>query len=304
MSLQEIRGSRTRNIIRRIWDRECSTRAGSAVERTAGTGVADPEFHSADRGPGMFHARGAEIWGSRTQNFIRRIADPECSTRAGPYTASAVERTAVNTAASPLNARRDDAGMGRVLGSSLRPTWAPVRLESSFSIIVPVSHRCLAVTSGPFQPTKRRAQFTYFDEDVEEAEAAVEWACEMLLKGDSAGLTRLIVHDPALNPDDLLSILGRLASTTVMEIDLVFPSGSLSREFPWELLDTTLRCHQFHNLTRLDIRAFEADGTAMEFSPVIRQAMPIANTNGILTSSADPEFVHNCGLLVAKQLAS
>ncbi|KAJ7906120.1 hypothetical protein B0H13DRAFT_1880905 [Mycena leptocephala] len=54
-----------------------------------------------------------EIWGSRTRNFIRRIADPECSTRAGPCAASAVERTAVNTAASPLNARRDDAGMGR-----------------------------------------------------------------------------------------------------------------------------------------------------------------------------------------------
>ncbi|KAJ7467317.1 hypothetical protein B0H11DRAFT_2239560 [Mycena galericulata] len=62
-ALQE-RGSRARNFIQRIADPECSTRAGryaaSAVERTAGNmGVADPEFHSADRGPGMFHSRGA-----------------------------------------------------------------------------------------------------------------------------------------------------------------------------------------------------------------------------------------------------
>ncbi|KAJ7939704.1 hypothetical protein B0H13DRAFT_1850470 [Mycena leptocephala] len=127
LSHSEIRGSQTRNIIRRIWDRECSTRAGryaaSAVEHTAGTGVVDPEFHSADRGPGMFHSRGAEIWGLRTRNFIRQIADPECSTRTGPYAASAVERTAVNMAASPLNARHDDAGMGRarVLAQHARP---------------------------------------------------------------------------------------------------------------------------------------------------------------------------------------
>ncbi|KAJ7796891.1 hypothetical protein B0H13DRAFT_1934410 [Mycena leptocephala] len=91
-ALQGIRGSRTRNIIRQIWDRECSTRAGwyaaSAVERTAGTGVADPEFHSADRGPGMFHSRGASRNAYVPQVTLPKYAIPARlrpgGSRAGP----------------------------------------------------------------------------------------------------------------------------------------------------------------------------------------------------------------------------
>ncbi|KAJ7938599.1 hypothetical protein B0H13DRAFT_1851546 [Mycena leptocephala] len=67
--------------------------------------IADPECSTRmGRYAASAVERTAENMGSRTRNFIRRITDPECSTHAGPYAASAVERTAVNTAASPLNA--------------------------------------------------------------------------------------------------------------------------------------------------------------------------------------------------------